>query len=455
MLNISAFKIETNGKTASRETTRNSLQSVPNGAQHHARHADLDPQTTVETDQRRPGCAPPDPDRWPVPAISLASTRGKTYTARVDLAQIFEHHLDLPEPAQPLDPKTLPAGRGVCALTDAEGRLILTLSAENLRRSLTHRLQPPDQDKRRLRADLRAIARRLWWKRTTSAFETSLTYLDVVRRLYPTRYREHLAFGPVWFARADPRETFPRWVADRFAFAPAVVDVGPFRDRPSCRRFIELLEDLFDLCRYHDILRQAPNGQACAYKEMGRCPAPCDGSVSMDRYRRSIGASIEFALGKSDIKLALLREAMVSAGKRLQFEKAAHIREQIAQARSILAADGRLQTTPESFRYLVIQRGGGTTRVKPFYVDRGAIRVGKPVPLKQVDSAAPDWADNMQRFWIDSADVDPVHRSEGVWLVSHFLIKGERAPGLFVHEAQLDRPDELARRVVRKLAGDG
>src|SRR3712207_7312326 len=35
----------------------------------------------------------------------------------------------------------------------------------------------------------------------------------------------------------------------------------------------------------------APNAAACAYKEMGKCAAPCDGSSSMEQYRQSVGSS--------------------------------------------------------------------------------------------------------------------------------------------------------------------
>jgi len=48
---------------------------------------------------------------------------------------------------------------------------------------------------------------------------------------------------------------------------------------------IEIAEDAFDLCRYYNVLVEAPGARACAYKEMGKCPAPCDGSISMEQYR--------------------------------------------------------------------------------------------------------------------------------------------------------------------------
>ncbi len=367
------------------------------------------------------------------------------------LAELFEHRSELPGPADRLDAKALPGGRGVCALVDGSDRLIQTLSSENLRRTLHHRLEPPNEPQRRPRANLRDVARFVCWTSTHSAFETALTYLRIARRLQPQRYRRDLAFGPAWFARVDPQARWPRWVADKLALTPPTVDVGPFRDRPSCRRFIELLEDLFDLCRYHDILQQAPQGQACAYKEMGKCPAPCDGTVSMEVYRAAISASIDFALGASADRMSQLESDMTAAADGLQFERAARIREQISRARKTLADDGRLQPYPAKFRYLVIQRGGGTTHLKPFFVDRGAIAEGETVTLKEVEATVGQWADNMRAFSAETAEATSQECSEGIWLVSHFINRGERTPGLFVHQSQLGTPDELARRVVRKL----
>jgi excinuclease UvrABC nuclease subunit len=70
--------------------------------------------------------------------------------------------------------------------------------------------------------------------------------------------------------------------------------LGPFPDKHTAGRYIELFEDAFDLCRYHHILVQTPNATACAYKEMGMCPAPCDGSISMSQYGTQVQAAIDF-----------------------------------------------------------------------------------------------------------------------------------------------------------------
>ncbi|MFQ5489825.1 MAG: hypothetical protein ACE5GE_03805 [Phycisphaerae bacterium] len=368
----------------------------------------------------------------------------------MDLETLFPHRVELPNPGQPLNAKTLPGTGGVCALTDRDGRLILTLSAQNLRRCLMHRFDPPT-DARRPRTDLRTVSRCVWWQPTYSTFETAWTYLQIARQLNPDRYLQDLAFAPVWFARINLADPHPRWRPDKLACVPPTHDLGPFRDRASCRHFIERLEDSFDLCRYHDILQQAPQGQACAYKEMGRCPAPCDGSITMEQYRSMLRASLDFALGASDDHLTQLHDRMKTAAGQLQFERASGLREQIARAEKLLKPPGRIHATPQDFRYLCVQRGPGSSRVKPYFIDRGHIRPGQPARIKNLPSVVHQWADNINGPDTEVIEQTAQHRSENLSLVCHFLLKSPKAPGLFIHASELSDPNNLVGRIEERF----
>jgi len=366
---------------------------------------------------------------------------------------VFDNVIDLPPPGAELETSALPPGGGVYAFTDENDSVLQTIGTQNLRRSIHYRLSPPDDAKRR-RADLRAIARRVCWTPTFSVFETYLVYLDLARRLTPGRYRKELAFGPVWFARVDPNERYPRWQADTVALTTGGVDIGPFKDRGHCAAFVELLEDLFDLCRRHDILVRAPNGQPCVYFEMSKCPAPCDGSISPDAYRDAIGRSVDFATGGHELHLQGLQQQMRFAAATQAYERAAHIKDTLTRARKLLRSDGRLTPTPEQFRFLIVQRAGGSSQVKPFFVNRGAIRAGERVRLKELGEAVPAWLDELGQ--LESApETDPVYRSECIWLVSHFLLKGDKAPGLFLPMSQLDDPSEVARQISGRFRRPG
>lgn len=360
--------------------------------------------------------------------------------------ELFAQRIDLPPAGEPLDRSALPAGGGVYAFADENGRALQTIGAQSLRRSIAFRLQPPDDEARRRRADLRAIARRIHWTPTHSVFETSLVYLNIARRLMPRDYRRQLAFGPVWFARVDPAEEFPRWTAENTGLDGRRMDVGPFQDRTHCTTFIELLEDLFDLCRKYDILVQAPTGQACVYFEMGKCPAPCDGSVSLEAYRGMVQRSIDFARGGHESFLKACAARMQTAAAERDYEQAGQIKNQLDRTRKVLKHDGRLTPVPEAFRYLVVQRAGGTSRVKPFFVSRGVIAADEPARFKDLASAVPAWIERMLRD-APAPIADPIYASECVWLVSHFLLKGDKAPGLFLPASQLDNPQAVEQRI--------
>jgi excinuclease UvrABC nuclease subunit len=365
------------------------------------------------------------------------------------LDAVFENVAELPPPHAPLEATDLPRGGGVYALADEGNRVLLTLGTQSLRRSLMHRLRPPPREGPTRRVDLRAIARTLHWTPTHSVFETYLVYLNAARRLRPQRYRKDLAFGPVWFARVDPGQPFPRWEADPIAFRGGV-DIGPFADRGSCAAFIELLEDIFDLCRKHDILVQAPHGQACVYHEMGRCPAPCDGSVSVEAYHEQVRRSIDFAIGGHARYLREMEERMRTAAASRAFEQAGRIKTLWERAGRRLEKDGRLAVTPDRFRYLVVQRGGGTTRVRPFFVHAGAIERGDSIPRRKIDEQVASWVQRLAALPAEPGG-DPVERSEGLWLVSHFLGRADKAPGLFLPAAACGDPEDVARRVKERL----
>ena len=94
-----------------------------------------------------------------------------------------------------------------------------------------------------------------------------------------------IGFGPSWFIHIDPQAPLPRFEPTSRVYQQPGMYWGPYATRGDAAEVIADLEDLFDLCRYHDILDKSPHGQACAYFEMGKCPAPCDGSVPAETYR--------------------------------------------------------------------------------------------------------------------------------------------------------------------------
>jgi len=348
-----------------------------------------------------------------------------------------------------VDLSSLPGRGGVYALVDAEGRLIQLAGTEGLRRAIAFRLAPPDGAQKRKRADLRAVTRRIFWQPTFSPFETSLQFHRISRRLAPKQYRTMCAFGPAWFVHVNPDEPFARFVATTEVSSGPGVVIGPFPTRASCTRFIEILQDVFELCRHHAILMQAPHGTPCAYFEMGRCPAPCSGRITPAQYHQKVLEAVRFAAGERENYLRRWRDRMRQASADLQFEQAAAYKQKIERAAKVTAGLYRFARDIRRFCYLIVQRGPGRTHVKPFFVRQGWIESGQSVAFKQLPQVAPAWLARMSAPPPPTETLDATIRTEQIWLVAHYLFKQEKAPGLFLHRSELPDADGLTSLILR------
>ena len=230
------------------------------------------------------------------PAFSIAAA-GPTIAAVADPPSIFEQRATF-DPAGDFEVflKQAPARWVVYLLADAQDQPVQLLCVKNLRASLKRRLGGEESTVGlSKRVNYREIVRRIHWRCVDSALEADWMYLEAARLLFPGSYQGMVGFRPAWFVHVDPESEFPRWVkttriseaterrSDGASQTRATTGmfIGPIEDKHAAHRLIEAVEDAFDLCRYYNVLLEAPRGKACAYKEMGRCPAPCDGTVGM------------------------------------------------------------------------------------------------------------------------------------------------------------------------------
>jgi len=381
---------------------------------------------------------------------------------------LFDHVLDyppapLPDEVTPENPdprdeaeKQLPGLGGIYLLTDANDHVIQLGSAGHLRHALQIRLRPPSSGDNqasvvsRRRADLSQIVRRIWWRRAHCSFEIMYEYWRIARLLMPQTYLKQIAFGPCWFVHVDPAGQIPRFAVGKTLRAGSGANLGPMVTHKDATGFVQIVQDAFDLCRCDQILEQTPHGQPCAYFDMGKCSAPCNGSIPMSAYREQIADALSFACGQREPYYLHWQQQMREAAEKMAFEQAATVKQRIERARAIEHRAYELTRPIGDFNYLIVQRGKGRTWIKPFFVRSGQIRPAEPVKLKEIENAVPNWlyemtgAPKSQETLADSSDLQAV--SEQVWLVSHFLFKKD-TPGLFIPASQLPEPSMLAERI--------
>ncbi len=262
----------------------------------------------------------------------------------------LSNELALPRPAGEDFFAKIPAKWAVCLFCDPQHQPLQLVCVKNLRAYLLGRLGPhptatPAPAGKRV--DLRTLAGYIHYQRVHSEPEAQWLYLQCIRAVFPDRWRSMLPARQAWWVRIDPQADIPRFERTENPSGPGVC-LGPLADRAAAGKLIDLLQDAFDLCRYETILAQAPNGAACAYKQMGRCAAPCDGSQALEDYRAKVAQAVQAALHPHPLIERLAREMAAAAGQ-LRFEQAAALKQRLVRLNSL--AEGPLSGLRESHNF--------------------------------------------------------------------------------------------------------
>ena len=298
--------------------------------------------------------------------------RGHRMGVVLALGDMFDCHADY-DPARPLEEmlKAVPAKWVVYLFCDADGQPVQLLCVKNLRASLKRRLGGDEVVGPSRRVNYRELVRRVYWRRVDSAFEADVVYLEIARRVFPRSYRGMIGFEPAWFVHVNPAANFPRYVKTTDLGRPGMT-IGPLEDKHAAARFVQLVEDAFDLCRYYNVLTESPGGRACAYKEMGKCPAPCDGTISMEQYRELVRWSARTVVSPAAF-VAEHERRMAAAAAELNFESAGKIKQFVGQIAQFGKGGLRHARMLEDFRYVSLQHGPRAGTVKVFLITPGVV----------------------------------------------------------------------------------
>lgn len=355
-------------------------------------------------------------------------------------------------------------GKGAVYLLTQEGeggresRLLLA-TVGDLRAALKRRLADTPEAEKSKRIEYGKLATRIYYRRVDSAFAANWWYMRAARAVFPERYRELVPWRAGWWIGVEREGPFPKLRRANDLSDDAFAYAGPVRDRTAAAKLIETVEDLFDLCRYHQELVQAPHGKPCAYKEMGKCPAPCDGSVPVTWYRRQMGRAWAFLVSRPDRQVwqAENEVAMKAAAGRLEFETAGRIKSRLARA-AVMAGEAYEQVRPlEEFSFLSLQPGKGKRWVEPFLVSGGRIealpQVENHKSKKDMARAAAEECVNRCRAMRGERTLMK-DDAESAALVCHHLFRGEREQGIWLRAGEVaEGGAAFVIEAMEKLAG--
>jgi len=372
-------------------------------------------------------------------------------TAHDDIAAVLallpENH-SWPDRPQADDLANLPNTPAVFLLTDAQQRPVQLLTTRQLKRLAASRLLAASRQ-RSTRADLAAIVRHLHWRSVHSPFEARWYYYRLARLLYPDDYRKRIGFGPAWFLHVDfaCRPAAQIDISERI-WTRAGSFLGPWPTQRAARDACQTLIDLFELCREPEQLRRVPHGRRCSYADMGRCDAPCDGSVPTSAYAERVARAWRFAAGECEPLIVELEQRMRRAARELRFEQAAVLKQQLEQARQWQRRWAGRVVSAEQMAWLLVVPAARRKAVKPFVFRCGELREGPLIQHRRLPGELTRWA--ADTLSAPPGELDAVVRMEQTWLVAHFIEHRDSEGALVLRLEGGKLPAGLAGRLAEK-----
>lgn len=227
--------------------------------------------------------------------------------------------------------KTLSSLPGVYRMLDDKGTVIYVGKARNLKKRVSSyfRSNPTSAKVRSLVSHIAAIEVTV----THTEAEALILESTLIKRYQP-RYNVLLRDDKGYpFIRLSAHE-FPRLSLFRGSKRDNSRYFGPYPNAQAARETVLLLQKVFRLRSCNDTFF-ANRSRPCLQYQIKRCSGPCTNMIPLEQYQQDVAATVEFLQGRSNQLIADLVQRMETASDQLQFEQAAHYRDQIVQLRQI------------------------------------------------------------------------------------------------------------------------
>ena len=143
--------------------------------------------------------------------------------------------------------------------------------------------------------------------------------------------------------------------------------LGPYTGSFVVRQSVDEACRIFRIptCR-RSFPRDIGKGRPCLNYSIGLCLAPCRGRLKKEIYDEAISEARDFLKGGTNTSVARLTERMNECAEKLEFEKAARIRDRINALRKMSDRQKVIMTSVEEQDVIALAQGSGSTCFEVF-----------------------------------------------------------------------------------------
>jgi excinuclease ABC subunit C len=283
---------------------------------------------------------------------------------------------------------------GVYRMLSADGEIVYVGKSKKLRTRLLSYFRcsfPEDKGARIVRE-----AVKIEWDHTPSEFAALLEELRLIKRFRPRlnvammRDARHFAFIKL------TRGVAAKLLVVRGAGAEdAQIYYGPFHGAQRVGDAVRELNDALGLrdCRLDQPMHFAdqpelfhiyPRTPGCIRHEIKKCLGPCVGGCTSSEYDERVRMVRGFLDGADDGPMETLREEMMAASERLEFERAASLRDKVGRLEDLREQFIKFRFAVETLSFVYTVPGyEGDDRL--YLIRRGRVRGEYAIPRSEPD----------------------------------------------------------------------
>ena len=261
--------------------------------------------------------------------------------------------------------RTLDSSPGVYRMMDAQARVLYVGKARNLKMRVTSYTRPTGHSGRIDR--MISETARMMFLTTRTETEALLLEQNLIKQLKP-RYnvllRDDKSFPNIL---VGSEHAFPQISKHRGAKKSKGNYYGPFASAGAVNRTLTQLQRVFLLRDCSDAMFDS-RSRPCLLYQIKRCSAPCVDKISTDDYAATVADAERFLSGRSTEIQELLATQMQAAAEKMEFERAAALRDRIRALTQVQSAQGINPRGVIEADVIALHLAGGQACVQVFFI---------------------------------------------------------------------------------------
>jgi len=179
------------------------------------------------------------------------------------------------------------------------------------------------------------------------------------------------------YIKVTMNEEYPRVIMTRKLLKDGARYFGPYSNAEAVRETIDLIKKLFPIRTCNRVLpRDIGKERPCLNYHIHQCLGPCQGNVDKNEYINLMKDICSFLGGKHDEIVKRLEAEMKEAAEKMQFEKAAKLRDKLSYLKQIAEKQKVLSTTMLDQDVIAFARDDSDSCVQVFFI-RGGKLIGR------------------------------------------------------------------------------